>query len=100
MIAIGVMNMAGSCTSYNVTTGSFSRSAVNANASAKTVVSNIIMASTVLVTLLFLIPLFQYTTRHVDLASVLPTSTNIPYAYAHDSSEKHVITYSYRKFLS
>nr|GEW85537.1 probable sulfate transporter 3.4 [Tanacetum cinerariifolium] len=37
MIAIGLQNMAGSCSSCYVTTGSFSRSAVNANAGAKTV---------------------------------------------------------------
>ncbi|CAN1317415.1 Probable sulfate transporter 3.4 [Linum perenne] len=52
MMAIGAMNMVGSCTSCYVTTGSFSRSAVNYNAGAKTAVSNIVMASAVLVTLL------------------------------------------------
>ncbi|KAL2493380.1 putative sulfate transporter 3.4 [Abeliophyllum distichum] len=50
MMAIGLMNMAGSCSSCYVTTGSFSRSAVNYNAGAQTVVSNIIMATTVLST--------------------------------------------------
>ncbi|KAI7752036.1 hypothetical protein M8C21_009217 [Ambrosia artemisiifolia] len=73
MIAIGLMNMAGSCSSCYVTTGSFSRSAVNANAGAKTVVSNIIMASTVLVTLLFLMPLFYYTPNLI-LAAIIITA--------------------------
>ncbi|KAK1422463.1 hypothetical protein QVD17_25598 [Tagetes erecta] len=73
MIAIGVMNMAGSCSSCYVTTGSFSRSAVNANAGAKTVVSNIIMATTVLVTLLFLMPLFHYTPNLI-LAAIIITA--------------------------
>ncbi|KAL8250161.1 hypothetical protein R6Q59_033854 [Mikania micrantha] len=73
MIAIGLMNMAGSCSSCYVTTGSFSRSAVNANAGAKTVVSNIIMASTVLVTLLFLMPLFHYTPNLI-LAAIIITA--------------------------
>jgi MFS superfamily sulfate permease-like transporter len=41
--------------------GSFSRSAVNYNAGAQTAVSNIVMATAVLVTLLFLMPLFYYT---------------------------------------
>ncbi|KAK1377577.1 hypothetical protein POM88_024321 [Heracleum sosnowskyi] len=41
MIAIGLMNMAGSCSSCYVTTGSFSRSTVNYNAGAKTTMSNI-----------------------------------------------------------
>ncbi|KAC9657507.1 hypothetical protein E3N88_45446 [Mikania micrantha] len=52
---------------------SFSRSAVNANAGAKTVVSNIIMASTVLVTLLFLMPLFHYTPNLI-LAAIIITA--------------------------
>ncbi|KAE8710282.1 Sulfate transporter 3.1 [Hibiscus syriacus] len=61
MMAIGLMNMIGSTTSCYVTTGAFSRSAVNHNAGAKTAVSNVIMSVTVMVTLLFLMPLFQYT---------------------------------------
>ncbi|XP_010487443.1 PREDICTED: probable sulfate transporter 3.4 isoform X1 [Camelina sativa] len=73
MMAIGFMNMAGSCTSCYVTTGSFSRSAVNYNAGAKTAVSNIVMASAVLVTLLFLMPLFYYT-PNVILAVIILTA--------------------------
>ncbi|GKV48597.1 hypothetical protein SLEP1_g55394 [Rubroshorea leprosula] len=61
MIAIGVMNIAGSCTSCYLTTGPFSRSAVNFNAGCKTAVSNIVMAVAVMVTLLCLTPLFHYT---------------------------------------
>ncbi|KAJ4851004.1 putative sulfate transporter 3.4 [Turnera subulata] len=73
MMAIGLMNMAGSCSSCYVTTGSFSRSAVNYNAGAQTAVSNIIMASAVLVTLLFLMPLFYYT-PNVILAAIIITA--------------------------
>ncbi|CAN1133061.1 Probable sulfate transporter 3.4 [Linum perenne] len=73
MMAIGAMNMVGSCTSCYVTTGSFSRSAVNYNAGAKTAVSNIVMASAVLVTLLFLMPLFHYTPE-VILAAIIITA--------------------------
>ncbi|XP_058074796.1 probable sulfate transporter 3.4 [Magnolia sinica] len=73
MMAIGLMNMAGSCTSCYVTTGSFSRSAVNYNAGSKTAVSNIVMASTVLVTLLFLMPLFFYT-PNVILGAIIITA--------------------------
>ncbi|KAI3671561.1 hypothetical protein L1987_87300 [Smallanthus sonchifolius] len=51
----------------------FSRSAVNANAGAKTVVSNVVMASTVLVTLLFLMPLFHYTPNLI-LAAIIITA--------------------------
>ncbi|XP_016465196.1 putative sulfate transporter 3.4 [Nicotiana tabacum] len=73
MMAIGLMNMAGSCSSCYVTTGSFSRSAVNYNAGAQTVVSNIIMATAVLITLLFLMPLFYYTPI-VILAAIIITA--------------------------
>lgn len=53
--------------------GSFSRSAVNCNAGAQTAVSNIVMASAVLVTLLFLMPLFYYT-PNVILAAIILTA--------------------------
>ncbi|XP_022714932.1 probable sulfate transporter 3.4 [Durio zibethinus] len=73
MLAIGLMNMAGSCTSCYITTGSFSRSAVNYNAGAQTAVSNIVLATAVLVTLLFLMPLFYYT-PNVILAAIIITA--------------------------
>ncbi|KAG4981899.1 hypothetical protein AAZX31_10G028300 [Glycine max] len=61
MIAIGTMNVVGSFTSCYLTTGPFSRSAVNYNAGCKTAASNIIMSIAVMLTLLFLTPLFHYT---------------------------------------
>ncbi|KAB2599681.1 sulfate transporter 3.1-like [Pyrus ussuriensis x Pyrus communis] len=61
MIAFGMMNIAGSCTSCYLTAGPFSRTAVNFNAGCKTAVSNIVMATAVMFTLLFLTPLFHYT---------------------------------------
>ncbi|CBI28093.3 unnamed protein product, partial [Vitis vinifera] len=73
MMAIGLMNMVGSCSSCYVTTGSFSRSAVNYNAGAKTAFSNIVMAGAVLVTLLFLMPLF-YHTPNLVLAAIIITA--------------------------
>ncbi|GAB4828368.1 Probable sulfate transporter 3.4 [Ancistrocladus abbreviatus] len=73
MIAIGIMNLAGSCSSCFVTTGSFSRSAVNYEAGGKTALANIVMAVTVLVTLLFLMPLFHYT-PDVILAVIIITA--------------------------
>ncbi|KAL4559972.1 hypothetical protein LXL04_032120 [Taraxacum kok-saghyz] len=73
MIAIGLMNMAGSCSSCYVTSGSFSRSAVNESAGGKTAMSNIVMALTVLVTLLFLMPLFRYTPDLI-LAAIIVTA--------------------------
>ncbi|KAF9686933.1 hypothetical protein SADUNF_Sadunf02G0041700 [Salix dunnii] len=70
MIAFGAMNIVGSCTSCYLTTGPFSRSAVNFNAGCKTAVSNIVMALGVMVTLLFLTPLFHYTPL-VVLSSII-----------------------------
>ncbi|CAB4274757.1 unnamed protein product [Prunus armeniaca] len=49
MIAIGMMNIAGSCTSCHLTTG------------CKMAMSNVVMAIAVMFTLLFLTPLFHYT---------------------------------------
>ncbi|XP_022868100.1 sulfate transporter 3.1-like [Olea europaea var. sylvestris] len=70
MIAFGMMNIAGSCTSCYLTSGPFSRSAVNFNAGCKTAVSNIVMAIAVMITLLFLTPLFHYTPL-VVLSSII-----------------------------
>ncbi|CAK8577414.1 unnamed protein product [Lathyrus sativus] len=84
MMAIGFMNVVGSTTSCYVTTGSFSRSAVNHNAGAKTAMSNLVMAVTVMVTLLFLMPLFRFTPNAV-LGAIIITAVvgliDIPAAY-------------------
>ncbi|XP_042394345.1 sulfate transporter 3.1-like [Zingiber officinale] len=61
MIAFGTMNIVGSLTSCYLTTGPFSRSAVNYNAGCKTAMSNVVMSAAVMVTLLLLTPLFHYT---------------------------------------
>ncbi|KAK4425637.1 Sulfate transporter 3.1 [Sesamum alatum] len=73
MIAIGMMNIVGSCTSCYLTTGPFSRTAVNFNAGCKTAVSNIVMATAVMITLLFLTPLFYYTPL-VVLSAIIITA--------------------------
>lgn len=65
MVAIGMMNIVGSCTSCYVSTGAFSRTAVNFNAGCKTAASNIVMAIAIMFTLLFLTPLFHYTPNAV-----------------------------------
>ena len=53
--------------------GSFSRSAVNYNAGAKTAFSNIVMAGSVLVTMLFFMSLFYYTPNLI-LAAIIITA--------------------------
>ncbi|KAL6564390.1 Sulfate transporter 3.1 [Orobanche minor] len=70
MIAFGMMNIAGSFSSCYLTTGPFSRSAVNFNAGCKTAVSNVVMALAVMITLLVLTPLFHYTPL-VVLSSII-----------------------------
>ncbi|KAK5794039.1 sulfate transporter 3.1-like [Gossypium arboreum] len=70
MIAFGMMNIAGSCTSCYLTAGPFSRTAVNFNAGSRSAVSNIVMATAVMFTLLFLTPLFHYTPL-VVLSSII-----------------------------
>uniref|UniRef100_A0A803NCX6 STAS domain-containing protein n=1 Tax=Chenopodium quinoa TaxID=63459 RepID=A0A803NCX6_CHEQI len=70
MLAFGLMNIVGSCTSCYLTSGIFSRSAVNFNAGCQTVVSNIIMSIAMIITLLFLIPFFSFTPL-VVLSSII-----------------------------
>ncbi|KAG6494213.1 hypothetical protein ZIOFF_049232 [Zingiber officinale] len=77
MVAMGFMNIAGSCSSCYVATGgwlllhrSFSRTAVNARAGCKTTVSNVVMAIAVLVSLELLTRLLYYTPVAV-LASII-----------------------------
>ncbi|WOG99950.1 hypothetical protein DCAR_0519306 [Daucus carota subsp. sativus] len=61
MVAFGLMNIVGSFTSCYLTSGPFSKSAVNYNAGAKTAMTNVVMAFCMLLVLLFLAPLFKYT---------------------------------------
>ncbi|CAN8300683.1 unnamed protein product [Cochlearia groenlandica] len=61
MIAFGLMNIVGSFTSCYLTTGPFSKTAVNYNAGTKTPMSNVVMGICMMLVLLFLAPLFSYT---------------------------------------
>ncbi|KAG8635802.1 hypothetical protein MANES_16G070100v8 [Manihot esculenta] len=61
IIAFGLMNIVGSFTSCYLTTGPFSKTAVNFNAGCKTAMSNVVMSICMMLTLLFLAPLFSYT---------------------------------------
>ncbi|XP_039043146.1 probable sulfate transporter 3.5, partial [Hibiscus syriacus] len=61
MIAFGFMNIIGSFTICYLTTGPFSKTAVNFNAGCRTAMSNVIMGLCMILTLLFLAPLFSYT---------------------------------------
>ncbi|KAJ4715674.1 Sulfate transporter 1.1 [Melia azedarach] len=70
MVAMGFMNIVGSCTSCYVATGSFSRTAVNFSAGCESTVSNIVMAITVFISLEFFTRLLYYTPMAI-LASVI-----------------------------
>lgn len=70
MIAFGIMNMVGSCSSCYVATGSFSRSAVNFNAGCRTPVANMVMSAMVLIVLAVATPLFHNTPNCI-LASII-----------------------------
>ncbi|CAH2067776.1 unnamed protein product [Thlaspi arvense] len=70
MMAMGFSNIAGSFTSCYVATGSFSRTAVNFSAGCETVVSNIVMAITVMISLEVLTR-FLYFTPTAILASII-----------------------------
>ncbi|KAG6524164.1 sulfate transporter 1.2-like [Zingiber officinale] len=71
MVALGTMNVVGSMTSCYVSTGSFSRSAVNFMAGCQTSVSNVIMSVVVMLTLLILTPLFKYTPNAILSAIII-----------------------------
>ncbi|PKA56757.1 High affinity sulfate transporter 2 [Apostasia shenzhenica] len=70
MVALGAMNVVGSMTSCYITTGSFSRSAVNYMSGCQTPVSNLIMSMVVFFTLLLITPLFKYTPNAI-LSSII-----------------------------
>ncbi|KAM7518605.1 hypothetical protein LguiB_017567 [Lonicera macranthoides] len=70
MVAMGSMNIIGSLTSCYVATGSFSRTAVNFTAGCQTVVSNIVMAITVFISLELFTRLLYFTPIAI-LASII-----------------------------
>jgi len=77
MMAFGIMNLCGSVTSCYVTTGSFSRSAVNFQAGVYTAMSNIVMAIVILITLVALTPLFKYTPNCILSAVIISAVTSL-----------------------
>ncbi|MCB0840984.1 MAG: solute carrier family 26 protein, partial [Bacteroidetes bacterium] len=70
LIALGVANIGASFFQSYPTTGGFSRTAVNDQAGAKTGLASIISALLIVLTLLFLTPLFYYLPKAI-LASVI-----------------------------
>jgi SulP family sulfate permease len=70
LIALGVANIGGAFFQSYPVTGGFSRTAVNDQAGAKTGMAGIISAVLIIITLLFLTPLFYYLPKAI-LASVI-----------------------------
>ena len=70
LISLGLANIGGAFFQSYPTTGGFSRTAVNDQAGAKTGMASIISAALIILTLLFLTPLFYYLPQAV-LASVI-----------------------------
>ncbi len=73
LIGLGAANLAGAAFSGYPVTGGFSRTAVNDQAGARTGVAGIITASVIILTLLFLTPLFYYLPKAV-LAAIIMTA--------------------------
>ena len=101
LIALGTSNIMGSFfQAYPVTT-SFSRSAVNYQAGAKTNIAALFSVALVVLTLLFLTPLFQYLPKSI-LASIIMTSVfgliDISYArklWKHRKDEFYIVVVTF-----
>ncbi|MGM0557820.1 MAG: SulP family inorganic anion transporter [Myxococcota bacterium] len=74
LIAIGTSNLLGSFLRSIPISGSFSRSAVNETAGAKTPIANVVAAVLIVLTLLFLTPIFYYLPIPV-LAAIIIVAT-------------------------
>lgn len=72
LVALGLGNIVGSFFGSYTFTGSFSRSAINKEAGANTAMANVVAALFILVTILFLTPIFYYLPKTV-LAAIIIT---------------------------
>ncbi|KAB8082084.1 hypothetical protein EE612_003837 [Oryza sativa] len=73
MVAFGLMNLIGSFTSCYITTGAFSKTAVNYHAGCRTAMSNAVMSVCMALVLVALAPLFRHTPL-VALAAIITSS--------------------------
>ncbi|MFN7116663.1 MAG: SulP family inorganic anion transporter [Saprospiraceae bacterium] len=77
LIALGIANIGGGFFRGFPTTGGFSRTAVNDQAGAKTSMASLISAGLIIVTLLFLTPLFYYLPNAVVAAIIIVAVLNL-----------------------
>ncbi|MCG8417437.1 MAG: solute carrier family 26 protein [Proteobacteria bacterium] len=73
LVALGMANIGGALFSAYPVTGGFSRTAVNAQAGARSTLAGLVTAAVVALTLLFLTPLFTYLPKAV-LAAIIVTA--------------------------
>jgi SulP family sulfate permease len=71
LVGLGLANIVGAVFQSYPTTGGFSRTAVNAQAGARTTVAGLITAGAIAVTLLFLTPLFYFLPKAVLAAIIM-----------------------------
>lgn len=71
LVGLGLANIVGAVFQAYPTTGGFSRTAVNAQAGARTTVAGLITAGAIAVTLLFLTPLFYFLPKAVLAAIIM-----------------------------
>lgn len=77
LIALGISKIAGSFFQSYPTTGSFTRSAINDEAGARTGMSSIITAGLIVLTLLFLTPLFYFLPNAILAAIIVSATINL-----------------------
>ncbi|OSY86952.1 sulfate transporter [Tenacibaculum holothuriorum] len=77
LIALGLSNMAGSLFKAYPSTSSFSRSAINEEAGAKTGMSSLVSVAIVILTLLFLTPVFYHLPKTVLAAIIIVAVFNL-----------------------
>ena len=71
LLALGLSKIGGAFFQALPTSGSFSRSAVNSNAGAKSTVASLITAALIMLTLIFLTPLFFYLPKAILAAIII-----------------------------
>lgn len=95
LLALGIANAVGACFSCYPVTGSFSRSAVNNQTGALSQLSGLITAVMMLLTLMYLTPLFYYLPKFVLSAVVL----NSVIALVAFGEAKHLMKTSFKDFV-
>lgn len=95
LVALGLSNMVGSLFQSYPATGGFARTAVNDESGAKTPMSSLVAALIIVLTLVFLTPLFYYLPKTV-LAAIIIVSA---YGLLDFSMPKNLLTFNVRDLV-